>query len=276
MVSFKERCIALRKHGFSLTQIVAKTKRPKTSVYFHIQHILLSKKRKQEIRRTAIQRLINYSKSIRGKSRLNRHPILFDKWSAATVSLVSHILFDGTIKYGGCVYTNRSVSLLNHVTACMQAIYPFPPKRYESIPGVYKIAFHNVELESFFRNKERELVKNIQGMDRELQQVFLRAFFDDEGSVYFIGNRRAVRGYQHNSKILNLIQRILKNFNIQSKVDKKYNEITITRRENIERFARKINFSAGVCVNGNRSNSIWKQSFEKRTILKKALASYQK
>jgi intein-encoded DNA endonuclease-like protein len=157
----------------------------------------------------------------------------------------------------------------------METVYPFPPKKYESLPGVFKLGYHNVELGSFFRSKARGLLKDIQRMEKERQRIFLRAFFDDEGSVYFIGKRRAIRGYQHNSKILNLIHHLLKNFNIESKVDKKYNEITVTRKENIECFAREINFAVGVYINGDRTNSVWKQSLEKRELLKRALDSYQ-
>ncbi len=206
---------------------------------------------------------------------MNRHPIPFEKWNVALVSLVGHLIFDGEIKHGGCVYTNRSLALLKHVAACMQTIYPFAPKRYESLPGVHKIGYHNVELNDFFKSKAKELIVKIKCMERELQRSFLRAFFDDEGSVYFIGKRRAIRGYQHNAKMLHLVQHLLRNFSIESKVDSKYNEVTITRRENILQFAQEINFSKGLRINGNRSNSIWKESLEKRELLRRALASYE-
>lgn len=266
----------MRKRGLSLNQIVARTKRPKTSVYFHIKDIPLSKKRMREIRHATIQRFTNYSVGIKGKSRLNRHPIPFTKWTATLVSLVGHLIFDGEIKYGGCIYTNRNSVLLDHVCECMKAVYIFPPKKYESLPGVFKLGYHNVELGSFFKAKARELIREILDMNIKLQRTFLCSFFDDEGSIYFIGNRRAVRGYQHDSNILMLVQELLKNLGVESRVDTKYNEITITRRENIESFAREINFTAGVCVNGNRSNSVWKESLEKRVILRNALASYKK
>ena len=42
MVSFKNQCITLRTQGLSLNQIVQKTNRPKTSVYFHIKKIPLN------------------------------------------------------------------------------------------------------------------------------------------------------------------------------------------------------------------------------------------
>lgn len=275
MVSFKSQCIQLRERGFSLSKIIAITKRPKSSVYFHIKNIPLSKKRVSEIKRAAIRRITAYSKSIKGKSKLDRHPIPFSKWNKDNVSLVAHLIFDGEIKSNGCSYTNRNIVLIEQVKKAMQKIYPFPPKEYESFPGVHKIDYYNVELERFFKDKARELISNIQRTKIELQRTFLRAFFDDEGSLYWIKNKRAVRGYQHNHKILLLVQRLLKGLGIKSKVDKKYNEVTITRVENIKRFAKEINFSKGVCVNGNRSNSVWKKSLEKRTLLQKAIASYQ-
>lgn len=275
MVSFKIRCITLRRKGLTINQIAKKTGRPKTSIYFHIRQISLNKRRCKEIRLARIRRFSNYSRSIRGKSRLNRHPIPFSHWNERLISLIGHFIFDGDISRRGCVYTNRSVSLHNHVCACMKEIYLFPPKRYESLPGIYKSSFYNVELAEYVEGKVRDLLKKISRMQFPLQRSFLRAFFDDEGSVYFIGNRRAVRGYQHNAKILRLIQRLLKNFGIESRVDIKYNEITITRRENLDLFAQEINFSKGLRVNGSRSNSIWKESLEKHELLHRALASYE-
>ncbi|MBI2474484.1 MAG: LAGLIDADG family homing endonuclease [Candidatus Taylorbacteria bacterium] len=93
--------------------------------------------------------------------------------------------------------------------------------------------------------------------------------------MYFIGNRRAVRGYQHNYKILLLVKTLLSEFDIDGHIDKKHNEIVISRKKNLEKFARQINFAPGLCVNGKRSNSVWNKSREKRNILKSALASYQ-
>lgn len=197
-------------------------------------------------------------------------------WNGKLVLLVAHLLFDGEISSRGCIYTNRSLVLHNRVQRNMRTVYPFPPKKYESTPGVYKTSYYNVELAIYLQVKATELLATIEDMRMDHQRVFLRAFFDDEGSMYFIGTRRAVRGFQHDEKILNLISRLLKNFNIESSVDTKYSEVTITRRENIKSFAREVNFTPGVCVNGKRKNSTWKQSFQKREILERALASYEK
>ena len=156
----------------------------------------------------------------------------------------------------------------------IRKLYPYPPRIYESLPGVHKTCYYNVELSAYLKIKAKELLIQIGTQEEKLKRVFLRAFFDDEGSVYWIGNRRAVRGYQHKSKLLYLIQRLLEDFHVESSADEKFNEITITRRKNIEQFEREINFSKGVHVNGYRSNSIWKKSLEKRKILRMALASY--
>jgi hypothetical protein len=73
---------------------------------------------------------------------------------------------------------------------------------------------------------------------------------------------------------LELIQKLLKDFNIESKIDSKYKEIVISRKESLIRFRNEINFSRGIYINPKRRNSIWKQKLEKREILDKIINSY--
>ena len=259
-----------------MNRIVAITGRPKTSVYFHIRDVKLPADVKRRIAERSTLRLIKFNRSRKGKSARGRHPNEFTSWNADLVCLVSHFLFDGEIRYGGCVYTNRSTTLLNRVERLMRSVYDHPPKRIEASPGVYRISYHNVELAAYLRGRAKELLQRIPTAPREWQRAFLSSFFDDEGSVYFIGTKRRVRGYQHSFEMLTLIHELLQKFRIESTLDRKYNEVTISRRENIERFAREINFSPGVRINGQRSNSIWKRSLEKRKILRRAIASYQR
>jgi hypothetical protein len=157
----------------------------------------------------------------------------------------------------------------------MRELYAYPPKHYLS-NGVHRIAYHNVALATFMRAKATELLLNIAALSPDLQLVFLQTFFDDEGCVdYSIKrNSREIRGYQHDVAILKLVQKLLSNFGIISKVDERFFEVTITRKENLLKFKEQINFSPGVRVNGMRSNSVWKESLEKREILNRALASY--
>lgn len=221
----------------------------------------------------ATARLVRFNKDRKGKSAVGRHPQRFDSWTEDLVTLVSHFLFDGEIRYSGCVYTNRSAALLKQVSTAMRLIYAYPPNRVESSPGVRRISYHNVELAALMNTKADELIKVIPKMPVEHKRALLQAFFGDEGSVYFIGKKRHVRGYQHSIELLKLIQRLLGEFWIQSRIDTKYFELVVSRRGNLERFAREINFTPGVRINGNRSNSIWKRSLEKREILRRAIAS---
>ncbi|OGG72878.1 hypothetical protein A3A38_01555 [Candidatus Kaiserbacteria bacterium RIFCSPLOWO2_01_FULL_53_17] len=67
---------------------------------------------------------------------------------------------------------------------------------------------------------------------------------------------------------------MLSDFNIESRIQLP-NEIVSVGKENLLKFEKEIGFSPGVRINGKRSNSIWKQSLEKREILRRAIASYK-
>lgn len=155
----------------------------------------------------------------------------------------------------------------------MKYVYDYKPREL-SRNEVIRISYHNVALAKYLTDKSKQLLKEIDALSQELKRVFLRAFYDDEGCMDFNGVNREVRGYQYNDGILEIIQRLLTEFTINAKISR-FHEITISRRENIEKFAREINFSPGVRINGNRSNSIWRQHLEKREILRRAIASYQ-
>ncbi|MBI3305001.1 hypothetical protein HYZ80_01595 [Candidatus Parcubacteria bacterium] len=273
---FREACRRLRTDGATLGEIVAATRRPKSSVYFHIQDIKLSEEFREAQYERATKRIIEFNESRRGKSAAGRHPVPFTVWTVPFVELVSHLLFDGEISRNACVYTNRNRMLIQRVARLMRRVYDHQPRELESTPGVYRISYYNVELAAYLQGKADELLQRISIAPQELKLTFLRSFFDDEGSVYFIRRKRLVRGYQHNDSILKLVQQLLKDFSIKSKTDKKYHEIVISGREHLERFSAEINFSPSVAVNPDRKNSIWRRPLEKREILRVALASYRR
>lgn len=256
-------------------EIMKNTGRPKTSVYFHIKDIRLSPRLQKEIFNRARQRINSFNHSQKGKSRFGRHPRKFTHWTKSLVCLVAHLLFDGEITKSACVYTSRSEVLINKVKELMRLVYDYPPRVIESLPGVYRVSYFNVELAAYLKNKSEELLRLVIGMPGEFKKELLKTFFDDEGSVYFIGGKRAVRGYQHSIEILMLIQLFLRELNIDSKIDAEHSEVTISRRENLEKFFKEVNFSPGLCINGHRSNSVWGVSLEKRVILNMALDSYR-
>lgn len=275
--SFKERCRDLRQQGLSLLEIANRLNRSKTSVYFHIRDIPLPHTRQVAWRTNAKERLIRINRGRKGKSLSGKTFTRPSHWNPDFVCVVAHLLFDGRISYGACIYHNRSRALVKKFVHQMQKIYPYHPSISVSKEGVIRASFNNVELAAYMQTQRQKLLENIESTDLECKRVFLKAFFDDEGCAQYVPSchKRLVRGYQHNSELLRIIQNLLKYFSIESTVDLKHREIIISRRKNIIFFHREIGFTAGVRVNGNRTNSVWKRSLEKRTILKRMVDSYR-
>lgn len=274
-MSFKEKCIELRNSGLTLSEIATLTRRPKTSVYFHIRNMGLSSEKVQAIRRNAGGRLREISKARKGKSLRNFLPLT--DWTPDHVLLIAHLMFDGEIRRGVCAYNNRSATLIERVERLMKLVYEYGPKRYENKEtGVTRIAYFNVELGTHLNIKSQELLESITSAPQEDRRAFLKAFFDDEGCMDFrpAQNKRRVRGYQKDVLVLSLIKDLLSGFDIDSRIEVP-NEVVISGKENLRRFEREIGFSVGVRVNGKRRNSIWKESLEKRVLLKRAIDSFR-
>lgn len=159
----------------------------------------------------------------------------------------------------------------------MDTMYDREPKRWHNkLTGVHRISYFNVSLSAYLKQKSEELLRDIVSFPTHWQQEFLRSFFDDEGCMDFRAGRntRRIRGYQKNVDILRLVQKLLLSFDIFAKIHSP-NEIVITGKGNLLRFQKEIGFSRGVRINGRRSNSIWKESLEKREILQRAIASFK-
>ncbi|MCH8888939.1 hypothetical protein IID26_00745 [Patescibacteria group bacterium] len=273
MNNFKQQCVVLRSQDHTLPEIVKITGRPKTSVYFHIRDIPLSTQKLRMIQDASRTRIIRMSENRKGKS--SRSFKEFSTWNTNMVLLISHFLFDGEINTHGCIYNNRSTSLIKRVETIMKEIYDFEPTRYcNKSTGVLRISYFNVALAAHIKKKSQELFSNVNTFPKHLKREFLRAFFDDEGCMNFNNRSRRVRGYQKDTSVLETIKILLLDFDIGSSIQKP-NEVVIVGKENLQKFQKEINFSPGVCINGNRSNSIWKQNLEKREILERAIASYQ-
>jgi len=275
METFKQKCITLRKQDRSLLEIAKITGRPKTSVYFHIRDIPLSSDKLKKVHQLNLQHLTRVAESRRGKSA--RGFKTFDTWNTEKVSLVAHLLFDGEIKRYGCFYNNRNKMLLDRVERHMKELYAFPPARYyNQLTGVSRISYFNVALGAYVMQKADELLLEIKKMPTDTKRSFLQAFFDDEGCMDFrpSTNSRRIRGYQKDTGILKLVSSLLSDFGIESNFQKP-NEVVISGKENLLNFQKEINFSPGVFINGNRTNSIWKKHLEKRDLLDRAISSFK-
>lgn len=275
MNEFAQQCISLRRKDYSLLDIVRITGRPKTSIYPYIKSIPLSDKKRGSIRARNIAHLQKIAESRRGKS--EREFKKFSTWDKASVLLVSHLIFDGGISRATCSYNNRSSALIYRVGKLMKRVYDFEPKQYKNpLTGVLRISYHNVAMAAYLREKSEQLLINAPNIQTKLKREILRAFFDDEGCMDFrpAKNKRQVRGYQKNTEILTLVSNLLSDFGIESRFQKP-NEVVISGKENLLKFQKEINFSPGVYINGNRTNSTWKKHLEKRDLLDRAIASFK-
>ena len=275
MNEFGKQCVRLRRQDHSLLEIVRITGKGKSSVYPYIKNIPLSEKRMAATYNANKLHLHRIAAARKGKSLRNFKK--FESWGKETTLLVSHLLFDGEISRASCIYNNRSTALIERVRNSMGAIYEFKPKEYTNLKtGVARISYHNVALANYLKNKSEDLLIKAPNLQRELKREFLRAFFDDEGCMDFRPNTNArrVRGYQKDINILKLVSSLLSDFGIKSNFQKP-NEVVISGKENLLKFQKEINFSPGVFINGNRTNSIWKKHLEKRDLLGRAISSFK-
>lgn len=276
MNSFKKQCIALRRQDFTLPEIVQITGRPKTSVHFHIQNIPLSSHKQALIREQSRLSALKMSEKQRQKN--ERSIRRFTVWNRNTVLLTAHLLFDGEIHRSKCRYSSRSAALLKRIEGLVKCVCPTARPKFNKnlCTGVTMVAFYNASLGRYLKAKSGKLLVDITSAHKEHKRSFLTAFFDDEGCMDFRpnNNHRKIRGYQKDVEILRIVQKLLADFGIEARY-KRPNEVVIVEKENLEKFEREIGFSPGVRINGNRSNSIWKQSLEKREILRRAIQSYK-
>ena len=270
-----EKIIKLRKNGFTITEIIFDTGLPKSTILHHIQDIPRSDYLKEKIRLARLKAQNRIAASRRGKSFKTYRFLKPEKWSIDLVNMLAHFIFDGSIKRTSCVYYNRSQVLVDMMIQKMVTILHVSDyKTYMTPEGVKRISYHHVEIAAFVRRKADELLEYISTAPMKYKISFLKAFFDDEGSITYKKNKRVVRGYQHTLKILQIVEGLLKDIDIESKVDEKYFEICIYKKDNLLKFQKLINFTPGIYVNGKRTNSIWKKDLEKRKILGMALESY--
>ncbi len=267
--------VQMRNSGFTLGEIMSETGLSKTTIFHHIRTIPKSDVLLQKLRAITLKKQKLQADRRRGKSVKSYSFLRPQSWNDNFVNLVAHFLFDGRITRTSCIYYSRNSVLRDIVTENMaRAMGVNDYKVYDAPGGVKRVCYFNVEVASFIRQKADELLNYIVSASDSHKVSFLRAFFDDEGCITFTAKKRLIRGYQHSLPTLRLIKKLLADFYIESRVDEKYYELYISKKCNLLKFQELINFTFEVCVNGNRSNSIWKKDLEKREILRMALASY--
>ena len=268
----------MRQQGFSLDDITRHFGLPKTTIYYWIKDVQLSLKAKKRLYNGYIAKLIELNKTkknfgINSRRLIKKKP---KKWNVSLIKIVSHFLFDGEINKAGCKYSSYNKSQIIRLKNLIKKEFGLSPLIRTREDGVIRIEYNYRDLGDYMITKANNLSTYISTASKNKKRAFLQSFFDDEGCVCYskIEKRRRIRGYQHSKKILILIQNLLKEFSIESKIDKRFTEICISRKTNLIKFQKEINFSPGLYINPNRKNSIWKKKLAKRKILELAINSY--
>lgn len=276
-LNLKSECRKLRRQGWSLTDIAKSKKLSKTTIYDWIRDIKLSSVAQKILWDNYIIKLVESNKNKKNfgfkRRKLKKKP---NSWSKDLIYIVSHFIFDGEIRGSGCLYSNRSKTQIDRMKKLMKKKFDLTPIILVKSDGVIRIAYHYRNLSDYIKSKADDLFNYILNVSKNKKRIFLQSFFDDEGCVSWDDRfrRRRIRGYQHSKGILKLIRKLLKEFDIESKIDKRNTEICISQKQNLIKFQKEINFSSGIYINPNRKNSIWKKKLEKRKILKNAINSY--
>jgi hypothetical protein len=271
------KCRKLRKTGYSLGEISHAVSLAKSTIYSHVKDISLSSKQKRGIEIRNRERSENRVNPRKGKCLSGREIVKPNSWSHDLVHIVAHFMFDGRISDDYCIYYSKDKYQIDHMKKLLHKIFKAKPKIRLRDNGVYGLTFYHVEFSSYIKNHKDKLFSYLNnGASKLEKRIFLKAFFDDEGNVFYKGDKRRVRGYQKSYWILNQIKGLLKSFGIEGKINKKGTDIEISGQNNLAKFSEEINFSPRIYINPKRKNGIWKRRISKRKILGLLLKSYQK
>ena len=75
---------------------------------------------------------------------------------------------------------------------------------------------------SSYFSRDWKIKRRLLSSSGEIKREFLKAFFDDEGSIFKAGNRGIIKLYSINLKGLKQIQRMLTRFNVTSYISSGY------------------------------------------------------
>jgi len=272
-----DKCRALRAKGYSLGDISTVVDISKSTLYGHVKDIALSSGQQEGIKNRIRERNKNKVNPRKGKCLLGREIVKPKSWSDDLVHIVAHFMFDGRVDDDSCIYYSKDRYQIDHMEELLRNTFKARPVVKLRDNGVYGLTFYHVEFADYIKNRRHELLTFLNnGASKSQKRIFLKAFFDDEGNVFYKGDKRRVRGYQKSRLILENIRNLLSSLGIEGRINKKGNDIEISGQRNLLRFFKEINFSPRIYINPNRKNGIWRERISKRKILDLILKSYQK
>ncbi len=271
----KEEIVKQRLLGTSLKKLAREFDLPKSTVQWWICQLTLSDTAQEVLTERARSERIEALRTRRIPLPTQTQTLSF---SPTLVRFIAHTLFDGSIFQDQIVYYSSHRSLADRFAREGKAIFSLEPHWFLTREKVYRVHFYSKNLVDFLRERSKVLIQQIMRLGSRQRLEFLRAFFDDEGSVSFRPetSQRVIRGYQKDVSVLRLVASLLAQFEIESNLENlgRSPEITIRGQLNIKKFAQLINFSKGVIFRATRKNSYYSKPIEKRLVLLNLLRSY--
>jgi|GEM_PF-5247118 len=273
----KKGVIERRRQGVSLQGLVTEFNIPKSTIQGWVSRVRMP----PELREKMLLRASKNRQVALSRRRIKLpNSILEQLYSLEFIRFFAHCLFDGSVFRDQVVYYSSHLKLAQQFANDGQKLFGLVPHWYKTKFHIYRVHFYSKNLVDHLNKSKSSFLEGILKQELDCQIVFLKAFFDDEGSVTYRPktSKRSVRGYQKDVGILRLISLMLGHLGIDSVLENvnRYPEIAIRGRVNIENFARLINFSHGVSFLATRKNSYYSRPIEKQKVLQALLASYVK
>jgi len=192
-------------------------------------------------------KMCNQIRGVKGQSEAT---ILFKKKLPfeIPVELIAHLQGDGSIKIrdGMCNYTNQELSLINSFIETFQKIFItkiniYKAERYTQVNLPAAVGKILTSKFGTFSSK-RFVIPKLK--NKKYIKRYLRAIFDDEGSV--VEDRKRYRYISirlRNKAALEQIRKFLSKLGINTHIYKYKDELRISRFENIILFAKKVGFT---------------------------------
>ena len=197
-LAIKKYCLKHRQKGLSLNELVQIFKIPKSTIHDWVSDQPLSNRAMINIRSKIIlgqKRGIEIARKI--STKVIPQP---DYWTPGLTSIVAHFLFDGypTSKKDGFVYCGRNLSQIQRMSKLIKNVFGLESHYRKNENEVIKSTNFSVNLYKYISRKKKELLQILPKAPIEIKLAFLKAFFDDEGTVATSN----LKFYSHNKKLL--------------------------------------------------------------------------
>lgn len=272
----KEKIKRLRKKGYSYEEIAKLDGRSRKLIWKIAKDVRFSGNGEKR-----------YHKEVRGIVR--RIKSQKSKLSPVKVRIIAHLLFDGTAyksrsSYHRVMkYINSSRELVDQFTTDVEKIYGLTPSAFETYLGskmpYYKVHFLSKEMfqdlsgyfSSYASNSNIGIPNTIMEGDGKIKLEFLKAFWEDEGSI---SARGRIMADLKNKKIINQLIKIHREFGLPLRLTKytvhtgeMYKVYLAKTNENLKLFSDLGLFDKAVITHGENVGK--KKSEVLRTIIRK-------